>query len=317
MSEPGRCNGLSRLVSSGTIVSRMATLFDSLVRTWSRRQPKRPALEIQSNRISILSVGAGNTNIVQLSNRAAEASAVICRILNEVLKTAHKCVQAGIAVLQYGHEDEITTAISAACDVRVIWEGDSSVNQIRSIPIPAHTKELTFPDRSSLAAIRASAYLGCDAAAKRDLATRFYNDTFWFDQMACSSPRLVIWIGGSGQCADASHVFHESLAQAVESKQYALATGARLHKLTLAYRAILDRPVARYEVFGSDVAVLQLEHIHNLDREHCGGGLLFQASAASLDEVAAALARRDQTITHFGFTADQLRAFARTVYLQA
>lgn len=30
----------------------MSTLFDSLVRTWSRRQPKRPALEAQSHRIS-------------------------------------------------------------------------------------------------------------------------------------------------------------------------------------------------------------------------------------------------------------------------
>lgn len=259
----------------------------------------------------MLSVLAGNTNIVRLSNRAAQASGVICRILNEVLRTADERLRAGVAMLQYGHDEEITTAISAACDVRVLWGGDSSVNQIRRIPIAPHTKELTFSDRYSLAAIRASAYLACDAAARRDVATRFYNDTFWFDQMACASPRLVIWIGDSGQCADASRGFYDLLAEEVESKQYALATGPRLRKLTFAYGAILDRPVTRFEVFGSEVAVLQLEHIHDLDRRHCGGGLLFQAYAASLEDIAPALTRRDQTITHFGFTEDQLRAFVR------
>jgi hypothetical protein len=48
-----------------------------------------------------------------------------------------------------------------------------------------------------------------------------------------------------------------------------------------------------------------------LDREHCGGGLLFQAYAKELNEIAPLIIRRDQTLTHFGFTRDELRNLAR------
>jgi len=259
----------------------------------------------------LLSVLSGNTNVIRLSDRAGDAANTICRVFGETLATADSSVTANTVVLRYGHDEAITSAISAACDVRVIWGGDTSVNAIRRIALPPHAKEMTFPDRYSLAVLAAGAYVRLDDSGKRDLASRFYNDTFWFDQMACSSPRLVVWTGSREECSSASASFYELLEREVRAKEYELAPGPRLNKLTFGYRAILDRPIASYDTFGSEVTVLQLEDIANFSREHCGGGLLFQAYAATIDEVAAIVGRRDQTISHFGFSGAELRAFAR------
>ncbi len=259
----------------------------------------------------LMSVLSGNTNVIRLSDRAGAAANAICRVFGETLATADASVTANTVVLRYGHDDAITGAISAACDVRVVWGGDTSVNAIRGIALPPHAKEMTFPDRYSLAVLSAGAYLRLDDSGRRDLASRFYNDTFWFDQMACSSPRLVVWIGAREERALASAFFYEFLEHEVQGKGYELAVGPRLNKLTFGYRAILDRPVASYQTFGSEVTVLHLEDIAGFSREHCGGGLLFQAYAATIDEVTAIVGRREQTLTHFGFSADELRAFAR------
>jgi hypothetical protein len=259
----------------------------------------------------ILSMLGGNANIVRLSDRAGEAARVVCRVLNDVLKRAAPRVQRSSAIVQYEHNDDVTAIFSGACDMRVIWGGDASVDRIRRIPIAPHAKELTFCDRYSLAAIRADAFLECDAAARHDLATRFFNDVFWFDQSACASPRLVIWVGDQDRCRTASQALYEGLAGVLTEKRYVLETATRLQKLTFAYRAILDRPVAGVQRFGSEIVVIELEHIRDLDRSHCGGGLLFEARAASLQEIGPALSRRDQTLAHFGFTRQDLRALVQ------
>ena len=46
----------------------------------------------------------------------------------------------------------------AACDLRVIWGGDASVDQIRRHPLAPHARDLTFPDRSSFAAVSAAGW---------------------------------------------------------------------------------------------------------------------------------------------------------------
>ena len=56
--------------------------------------------------------------------------------------------------------------------------------------------------------------------------------------------------------------------------------------------------------------MLELEEAVKLDRTHCGGGLLFQARTDRLLDIARWIGRRDQTMTYFGFSAEQLRQLA-------
>jgi hypothetical protein len=59
------------------------------------------------------------------------------------------------------------------------------------------------------------------------------------------------------------------------------------------------------------LTVAQLENIRNLDRDHCGGGFLFQYFAESLEALTECVARKDQTLTYFGFDASEMAEFAK------
>ncbi|MGH9681858.1 MAG: acyl-CoA reductase [Candidatus Acidiferrales bacterium] len=258
----------------------------------------------------LMSVMAGNRNILRISPRAAQQTAIICRVFNECLERADKCMRNNTVMIRYGHELEITAAISAVSDVRVIWGGDASVNNIRSVKIPPHCKELAFPDRYSLSAMRTSSYLGLAEAARRDVAAQFYNDMYWFDQMACSSPRLLVWCGGAKESSQASAIFLKDLHEEILRRGYALDASGSMNKFTFLSRAILDQPIVSARQIENQLTVAQLENIRNLDRDHCGGGFLFQYYAERLEELAECIARKDQTLTYFGFEPPEMATFA-------
>ena len=132
--------------------------------------------------------------------------------------------------------------------------------------------------------------------------------------MACSSPRLLVWVGSDPTCETASRSFLASLEREVESRSYRLAPGARLNKLTFACRTILDWPSVKRQLdYGTEVTVLQLGSLAAAGREHCGGGLLFQAWTPALQDLLKIIERRDQTLTQFGFGHDELLALIRAV----
>jgi Acyl-CoA reductase (LuxC) len=254
----------------------------------------------------LLSVLAGNRNIVRLSHRVSPQTEILCRLFNAALQSA-PALSTSTLMLRYGHEREITEAISARADIRVIWGGDASVNSIRAIPLPPHARELTFPDRYSFAVLRASRYL--EAADRRPIAEQFFNDTFWFDQMACSSPRLVFWEGPAERAASASADFLNLLQQHAIRKQYEATPATRMARFTFACAEAMKGGASSYQDFGQ-FAVLGLDRYDQLTREHCGGGLLFQYRIATLDDLLPFVSRRDQTLTYFGFERAELAAFA-------
>jgi hypothetical protein len=258
----------------------------------------------------LVSVLTGNRNIIRLSPRAAEQTVIVCRIFNEAMANAPSGLRRNTVMLRYGHEREITQAISARADVRVLWGGDASVNALRSIPLPPHAKELTFPDRFSFAALHAGRYLESDAARRRQLAGDFFNDVFWFDQMACSSPRLLVWVGDAAGADTASRDFLKLVQAHAQQKAYRVQPQTRLNRFSFACRVVLDGRAGGYRDLGEFV-VLDMNTAHGFEREHCGGGLIFQTHVQGLAELEPFISRRDQTMTYFGFDTAELAAFAQ------
>jgi hypothetical protein len=248
----------------------------------------------------------GNRNIVRVSNSASATALLLCDALNQVLASSPDAIRRSLAIVQYGHEAEITGAFSAHCDVRIIWGGDETVRSIRAIPLAPRATELVFADRYSLSLIRATALLQADDTAVQRLAEQFYNDLFWFDQMACSSPRLLVWQGTPADAHAAAERLLGRLADVVTQKAYRAETATRINRFTFACRAVLDGPVSHYERHEGRLDTLWLTDLTDFCREHCGGGLLYQYATESLEPLAGFVDRRDQTVTHFGFSAEEL-----------
>ena len=76
-------------------------------------------------------------------------------------------------------------------------------------------------------------------------------------------------------------------------------------------RAILDQPVVSARRLDNQLTVAQLENIRHLDRDHCGGGFLFQYYAEGIEVLAQVVARKDQTLTYFGFEPAEMAALAQ------
>lgn len=255
----------------------------------------------------LLSVLAGNKNVIRLSPKVSAQTDILCRLFNQTLKTSPESMRYSTVMLRYGHEREITEAISSAADVRVIWGGDRSVHAIREIPLPPHARELTFPDRYSFAVIRAARYLALEN--RQSLAEQFYNDTFWFDQMACSSPHMVFWEGSEDEVRMASGHFLADVRAHAERKQYEVQPATRMNRFTFACQEALEGHASTYEDVGV-LTVLGVERFSQLSRDHCGGGLVFQFRLQELDDLVPFVARRDQTMTYFGFEREELTGFA-------
>jgi hypothetical protein len=260
-----------------------------------------------------LSFLTGNSNIIRLSTRKSAQTAILLRVLRTVLDTsANGALKGNTAVVQYGHDAEITAAISGCVDVRIVWGGDDTIRRIREAPVAPHAKDLGFPDRTSFALLKAAAWLALPECSRHILVERFFNDIYWFDQMACSSPRVLVWCGEAGECAGASHAFLALLRDHITRKGYALAIGAYLKKLAFAYGAILDETArCDYSQYGNELTVVTLETLCGLSRRHCGGGMLYQVFLRDLEELGAFIERPDQTLATFGFDKSALRTFAR------
>jgi hypothetical protein len=262
----------------------------------------------------LLSLLAGNKNVIRMSSRPTPQTEIILQLLNELLgEEEHAGMRGSTLMLSYGHDEAITSAISAVADLRVIWGGDQTVDAIRRSPIAPHAGELTFPDRFSLAAVKAEAYLALDEEERAGVAERFFNDAYWFDQMGCSSPRMVVWVGSDEDTERGAEAFYERLQSVVTAKGYEVDTATAINKMTYGYRSVLDQPVTALHRFSNEMSALRLERFTEAGTDFCGAGLFFDVRLEQLTDLADHVVRRDQTLSHFGFSRGELRAFADRV----
>jgi hypothetical protein len=295
-------------------LARMRREFDAATRPDVVRVPHGLVFHVPPSNVDtlfvyswFLSVLAGNANIVRLSSRGSPVVDYLCGVLGEVLAGA---AIGPVAMIQYDHDPAITAAISARAALRVIWGGDTTVDAIRRAPLSPFARDLTFADRWSMAALDASAVAALDAPGLRRLAEAMFDDLYWFDQLGCSSPRLALWIGTDAERTAARDRLWPAIASVVAERGYQLDAGTRLARETFIHRAILDGPVVARADFGPALAVLSIDRLAGLGRHHPGGGLVFEADAPSLAALDAWVARKDQTLTHFGLPRDSLVSLA-------
>ena len=151
----------------------------------------------------VSSLLCGNSNIVRVPSKHFPQVEIITNAINTVLASHQELqelkdyqkLKKYIVCCRYEHDKEVNDLFSSICDVRIIWGGDRTIEALRQSPLQARSTEITFADRYSVAVIDATAYLAIED--KDRVAQDFYNDTYFSDQNACTSPRVVIWIAGS------------------------------------------------------------------------------------------------------------------------
>jgi hypothetical protein len=261
-----------------------------------------------------LSALVGNRNLVRLSPRRSAVTDVLVQILNEALARDSSGVAGRTLMVEYGHEQEVSQALSACCDVRVIWGGDETVRALRSLPLPPRAIELTFPDRLSYMALASERVLELGDGELGALAEQLFNDAYWFDQLACSSPRALICCGPRENGIAAAHRLLSALARVIEHRGARAAPSTAIAKRLYAERLAIDTGASGLQWFSNELVAVEVSSLDALrQREHCGGGLFLLLHASRLQELSEQVTARDQTLTYFGFESAELHAFARDV----
>lgn len=171
----------------------------------------------------------GNANIVRVPSKDFPQVEIITNAFNAVLKQ-NIDLKNYIVFVRYDRDKEINDLLSSISDVRIIWGGDQTISELRKSDLPPRSVEVTFADRYSLAVIDSNTYLDIDD--KNKVAEDFYNDTFFSDQNACTSPRIVVWTGD--KIDEAKDIFW-SLEHDLVKKKYTYQTIQGVNKLTKAF----------------------------------------------------------------------------------
>lgn len=264
----------------------------------------------------LLSLLAGNVNIVRVSQKASAAQAFLITVLAQTLEeSVGEPIRGRIVLLTYPHDDAITRQLSEACLIRVVWGGDATVDKLRSIPLRHTATEICFPDRFSACAIEADALLVLDEQALQQLAGRFYNDAFWFAQQACSSPRLVAWVGIPEHIESARARFWSALEQELARRLPENSEAMSMARVAACFEyagAALARPDSSAGLVANHPLRLILEQplSEAVKAIHCGNGLFLELRLAQLVDLAGQLSDKEQTLAVHGFTREQLQAFA-------
>lgn len=248
---------------------------------------------------------AGNANAVRLPSERFPQADLFCRTLVQVILEKHTELAPYAVCFRCGHDSPALAALSAVCAVRVIWGGDDTIAQLRSLPMPPRAVELTFADRYSLCVMDSAAYLASDD--KDALAKAFYQDAYWSDQLACTAPRALLWLGGHGEKAGEDFWPRVSgLARREYPMPDVMAVKKREAALMIAERCAGARLQAgdNYTV-RVKVPSLEAEYF-----ELCpGSGFFLECEAESIEALRPAAGEKCQTATSFGVSRETWEAF--------
>ena len=249
---------------------------------------------------------AGNHNVVRVSSKDfVQVDIVVRNMLS--LHADYPEISRRIAVVRYEHDSNANAIFSADCHVRVIWGGDRTIQQIRENALPARSFDICFADRYSFAVFNADELV--NEADMDALALRFYNDTYLFDQNACSAPHLIVWLGDAHNVVKAKQLFWSAVQNLVD-KRYVLQDIQAVDKLTALYRQSVAMNIRAEEYANNVLRRVELSQLpDDIDEYRCAGGYFTEYTAKTLDEIAPIIKNKYQTIAYYGLDKDRLISF--------
>lgn len=254
---------------------------------------------------------AGNANVVRVSSKLFPQVDLIVKHLHQLMGSGlHSEVASRIALIRYDRTSDVTAYFSSIANVRVIWGGDATIATIRQNAIPPRAFDVCFADRYSIAAISPTAIMQSTDEEIKKLAVNFYNDTYLFDQNACSAPHLIFWLNNESLRL-AKERFWSAVYEYTD-KKYQLQAVMSVDKLVAFYRQAVCMDIRSEEMPNNIVVRSELQQLpKNIDDFRCASGYFSEYTINSIDEIAPIVTAKYQTLAYYGFDKVELTDFVR------
>jgi hypothetical protein len=261
---------------------------------------------------SAISLLCGNVTVIRLSSAENVVQNLLVEFMQEALQQSDNKFCERLIIIRYPHDDAITEKISFISNARLVWGSDETVDHIGGIILPSAAQHISFGDRFSAMAIKAEEYLALDEDSRAALIKNAFNDIYVFDQRACASPRLAIWVGNKDSVQKASDDFYMRLVAYAEERHYRPDIGGSLVKLNTCYLALHDLLPESYKIYAPTLNVITLSDFKKLSEfkpVNYGYGTMLAARLERLSDLAPHTEKRDQTLSISGFDAAEIQAF--------
>ena len=256
----------------------------------------------------IIGLLTGNSNIVKVPQNKFDQIDLICRCLNKTIKR-NKMMKNRITVVKYD-DKEYTKKFSSICDGRMIWGGDNTIQNVKNCLTKPKNRDITFPDKYSMVIFGTQEILKLKNNELKNLAKKFYNDTYKFDQNACTSPHLIVWHGKNKKILEAKNKFWTALNDEVKNK-YNFSNFMASEKLNQLYRLVINnKTLKKIDINNNLIYRFSLDQIPLNNHELRGKwGIFFESEAKSLSNFKNFINEKYQTLTYFGIDKKKLQNF--------
>lgn len=252
---------------------------------------------------------SGNLNIIRLPSKKFKQVDIIMRAITTLSeKPEFQLFAQRTLLVKYNKLNSATAYFSSICDARIIWGGDLAIQEIKKNSLPPNAIDISFADKYSICVINADNYIHEVSPEKTALA--FYNDTFLFDQNACTSPHLVVWLGSDENITNSQKKFWDNLHDIVK-EQYNFQQHSAIDKLTTFYaQAINITGIKKTDMPDNLIWRIKLNELtEDIDKYRCNCGYFLEYKAASLSELSGIISKKYQTIAWYGIKEEEWNQF--------
>lgn len=250
---------------------------------------------------------SGNNNVVKVPKKEFPQVELFLDIFSALRA---KGAFVGQQFVRFSRDDACLATVVGVADALLVWGGDATIEQVRQITRKPRCVVWEFPDRFSIAVIDVGSVNKLDEANLKQLASRFYNDTLLVNQNACSSPKLIAWLGDSGNSDPVISRFWKAFLLVAREREFELGPVEHISRLVKVMEYCMTtncKQVSPISI-GSLIERIQIDSGDRDWMEHLGSdGLFYEINVKNLSELThIACNGKLQTVGYFGIAKTDL-----------
>jgi len=248
---------------------------------------------------------SGNSNIIRISSNKNNQADIFFKVIKNLFKKSeYQELKKSNIFIQYDHNKDITQYYSSFCDARIIWGGDNTINEIRNFKLKEKARDITFPDKYSLSILDGKNILKLKENELNNLINSFYNDTYFMDQNACSSPQLIIWLNDNKDIA--KKVFWNKLK--IFLYKYDIDEASDIEKYTnLCKLVATNNNISKVKIENKKLSIIKISKLdQNIFDIRGFYGSFVEYNANNVQDITLLSSNIVQTLTYFGIDRNEI-----------